>query len=337
MTRIMVALVAMVLVVGCQVPQPAVSSPPVPAAKVIPWLPLTPNLSLPTPSPGPQQIPVNTPPCQARDLTATVIGSNGATGHVITSFGFAGAGAECYLDGTPSVGLLDSKGSPIAFRQQAPYMPPLQPGRALIEPGPAATPYTAIKVGQASLAIDWLSQPESCPGGQPVVPAQALVAIPGGGVLSVAIPPEPAAYVCQGLGVGDFEGPYVPGPLPTTPALPAIAMAVPGSVRAGQDLTYLVTLTNGSQPDDLVALCPNYDEELIGDKAQGSVLVGGTKHIYALNCAPVGTIAPGASVTFQMVFKVPADAVPGKYTLLFGLGYWNAVTSYAQAPMTITK
>jgi len=36
-----------------------------------------------------------------------------------------------------------------------------------------------------------------------------------------------------------------------------------------------------------------------------------------------------------MVFLVPADAAPGKCTLLFGLGYWNAITSYSQATVTL--
>jgi hypothetical protein len=36
-----------------------------------------------------------------------------------------------------------------------------------------------------------------------------------------------------------------------------------------------------------------------------------------------------------MVFLVPADAAPGKYTLFFGLGYWNGISSYSQATVTL--
>jgi hypothetical protein len=36
-----------------------------------------------------------------------------------------------------------------------------------------------------------------------------------------------------------------------------------------------------------------------------------------------------------MVFLVPRDAAPGTYTLSFGLGYWNAMTSFAQAVVTL--
>jgi hypothetical protein len=36
-----------------------------------------------------------------------------------------------------------------------------------------------------------------------------------------------------------------------------------------------------------------------------------------------------------MVFLVPPDAAPGTYTLFFGLGYWNAISSYSQAAVTL--
>jgi len=340
MARAAIGLLVLALLAGCQrLPAPAsaqaTASPQPPPGQVVPWTPLTPNLTPPAPLLGPAPLPPGTLPCQANDLVGNVIGSNGATGHVITSFGFTGTAAVCYLDGTPSVGILDPHGSPIAFRQQAPYMPPLHPGRALIEPGPAPSRGVEFKVGQASLNIDWVSQPESCPDVQAVQPATAVISIPGGGIVEIPIPLEPSAYACAGLGVGDFEGPYVaiqPGP---PPPVPAISMQVPSTGRIGQALPYLVTLTNeGSQPTDLTSLCPNYEEELFADIVRGSPPLGG-KHLYALNCGPAGSITPGASITFQMVFLVPVGAAPGKYTLTFGLGYLNAMTSFAQATVTL--
>jgi hypothetical protein len=339
MARAVIGLVLLVLVAGCQrlpAPVSALSSPPAPpSGQVVPWTPLAPNLVPPAPTLGPAPLPSGTPPCQANDLVADVIGSNGATGHVITSFGFAGAGAACYLDGTPSVGLLDSKGNSLTLRQQAPYMPPLHPGRALIEPGPAPIRGVEFKVGQASLNVDWFSQPESCPDVQAVQPATAVISIPGGGIVEIPIPLEPSAYPCAGLGVGDFEGPYVPIQPGPPPPLPALSMQVPSTGRVGQALPYLVTLTNeGSQSTDFTSRCPNYEEELFADIVHGSPPLGG-KHIYALNCGEAGPIQPGATVTFQMVFLVPVSAAPGKYTLTFGLGYLNAMTSFAQAVVTL--
>jgi hypothetical protein len=163
-----------------------------------------------------------------------------------------------------------------------------------------------------------------------------VIAIPAGGIVEIPIPLEPAAYACAGLGVGVFEAPYVPIQPGPPPPLPAISMQVPAGGHIGQGLPYLVTLTNdGSQPTDFASLCPNYEEELFADIVHGSPPPLGGKHVYALNCGEAGPIQPGASVTFQMVFLVPRDAPPGMYTLTFGLGYLNAMTSFAQAVVTL--
>jgi hypothetical protein len=121
------------------------------------------------------------------------------------------------------------------------------------------------------------------------------------------------------------------------PPLPAMSLELPQSARIGQPLEYRMTLTESrSQALDLVALCPTFEEELFADITNGKGPLGG-KHVYSLNCKPVGTLKPGAQVTFNMVFKVPADAAPGTYTLMFGLGYWNAITSVLETPVTITR
>ena len=332
MAKALIALFLVALLAGCQKPD----HPPEPGSsgQAIPWAPLTPNLNPPPLSQGPAPIPLNTPACQATDLIGAVIGENSATGHLITTIGFAGVG-ECYLDGTPSVGMLDSSGHPIPFRERALFYPPRQPGRTLVEAGPAPTPNTGLNLGEAGVEIDWATQGDNCPGAQPVVPAEALVAIPAGGVIGITIPAGPGAYVCEGLGVGAFEGPNVPMPASPVPPLPAISMQVPSTVRVGNALHYLVTLADDrNQALDLVELCPTYEEELFADLVNGSPPLGG-KHIYSLNCGPAGVLKPGSSVTFQMVFMVPADAAPGKYTLVFMLGYWNAMTSFAQAIVTL--
>ena len=340
MARAALALCVLILLAGCEnaphpVPPEPGSSGPIPG--VIPWTPLTPNLTPPSPPQGPVPIPPGTPPCQAPDLAGVVIAKNGAGGHIFVSFRFAGVSrGACYLDGTPAIGLIDADGHAIAFRQLPPFGATPQPGPALIEPGPAPESGLGLKVGQADLTIDWVTQPEACPAGfQAVLPAKAMIAIPAGGILTISMPPEPPAYLCSGLGVGAFEGPYVPIQPSAPPPLPAISMQVPSAGRVGVALPYLVTLSNDHpQTIDLIALCPTYEEELFADLQKGSPPLGG-KHIYALNCGPAGSIAAGASITFQMVFLVPVDAAPGKYTLFFGLGYWNAMTSFSQATVTL--
>jgi hypothetical protein len=338
MARAVLALTVLILLAGCETsPHPVPpqgASGPIPG--VIPWTPLTPDLTPPSPSLGPVPLPPGTPRCQATDLTGVWVGQNGAGGRIYTSFRFIGAGsAACYLDGTPSVGLVDSTGQSIAFRQRTLFGVTPQPGPALIEPGPAPAPGLGLKLGQADLTLDWVTQPELCPGAPQVVPAQALVAIPAGGIFTVAFPRAPAAAICSGLGVGGFEGPYIPIQPSPPPPLPAISMQVPSSGRVGVALPYLVTLTNDHpQALDLIALCPTYEEELFADVQNGSPPLGG-KHIYALNCRFAGSIPAGRSVTFQMVFLVPADAARGTYTLVFMLGYWNAMSSYSQATVTL--
>jgi hypothetical protein len=231
--------------------------------------------------------------------------------------------------------LVDSKGHVIAFRQRTPFGVTPQPGPALIAPGPAPISGLGLKLGQAELTIEWVTQPELCPGVQQEVPAQALIAIPAGGIFTAALSAAPAAATCSGLGVGGFQGPYIPVQPSPPPPLPVISMSVPSTGRVGVALPYLVRLTNDlAQPLDLVALCPTYEEELFANIEKGSPPLGG-KHIYALNCGPAGWIPAGGSVTFQMVFLVPADAAPGPYMLVFMLGYWNAMTSFAQAPVTL--
>jgi hypothetical protein len=121
------------------------------------------------------------------------------------------------------------------------------------------------------------------------------------------------------------------------PPLPAVSLELPQSARIGHSLEYLATLTESrDQPLNLVALCPTFEEELFADISNGLGPLGG-KHIYSLNCKPVGTLKPGAQVTFRLVFKVPTDAAPGTYTFVFGLGYGNAMTTELQVPVTITR
>lgn len=114
------------------------------------------------------------------------------------------------------------------------------------------------------------------------------------------------------------------------PALPAIAIEAPTSAKAGTALRYLVTLKNHTaQPINLMAMCPNYEEELFLDMVGGSPPLGG-QHLFMLNCKPAGTIPPGGRATFRMVLQIPPDATLGTYTLVFGLGHWNGISKFNQ-------
>jgi len=146
---------------------------------------------------------------------------------------------------------------------------------------------------------------------------------------------QPSAQVIEWMPLA----PNLTRPVQATPPppLPEISLELPLRAQIGQPLEYRMTLTESrSQALDLVALCPTFEEELFADITNGKGLLGG-KHIYSLNCKPAGTLKPGAQATFNMVFKVPANAAPGTYTFMFGLGYWNAITSVLETPVTITR
>lgn len=304
---------------------------------VIPWLPLPADVApIPVPSPQAAPVPAGTPACTAQDLAGGEDGSQGATGHVITFLAFAGTGSgDCFVDGTPSVTAIDKAGRAIPFQQRAPFFPPLITGPQLISPGPVPQPQTSLKYGQAGFQIDWDSQPEACPGQTGVTVAGVRVDIPGGGTLTLSLPAAPEAYVCQGLGVGNFESPPLPADQAPLPPVPTAAIGILGGAFPGKNFEYLVTLTNYTKaPIDFAITCPNYEEEFFADIVHGSPPLGG-KHFYKLNCAPAGTLAPGASEIFQMIFKVPTDARPGSYTLVFAMGYGNGTTTSAQKAVVV--
>jgi hypothetical protein len=317
-------------------PLSAASAP----AGTIPWKALPPDLTpIPVPSPQGTPVPPGTPACTSGYLAGAAIGSQGATGHVIASFAFAGTGKiDCYLDGTPSLTVFDGAGTALPFALHAPLFPPRLTGPQLVSPGPAPDPPPiGLKYGQAGLSIDWANQPESCPGQGGVNIAKAVIAIPGGGSLAIALPPAPLAYACQGLGVGSFESPPLPIESSPVPDLPSIKLSVQSPAIPGKPFEYLVTLTNDTkQPMNLTSRCPNYEEEMFSDIVSGSSPLGG-KHLYMLNCAPAGTLAPGASRIFQMIFNVPADATPGTYTIAFGIGYSNAMTTNVEHLAVVVK
>ncbi len=339
MSRRTLLLAGLVLlaVAGCGPLHPlsAASSP----AGTIPWKALPANLTpIPLPSPQGTPVPPGTPACTAGDTAGAAVGSQGATGHVIASFAFAGTGKiDCYVDGTPTLTVLDGAGKALPFASRAPFFPPVVTGPQLVSPGLLPEPHVGLKYGQAGLSIDWVSQPELCPGQAGVTIAKAVIAISGGGSLTIALPATPLAYACQGLGVGSFESPPVPMESAPVPDLPSIKLAVQGPAILGKPFEYLVTLTNDTkQPMNLTSWCPNYEEEMFPDVVAGSPPLGG-KHLYMLNCAPAGTMAPGASRIFQMIFNVPADATPGTYTIAFLMGYSNAMTTNVQHPGVVVK
>ena len=331
------AVLSLFLVAACG----AVHSLGTPAG-VIPWKPLPfAYVEVPEPTPMPYPVPTGTPACSASQVHAGWLDAQGATGRWYGGIGFAGASSDaCVLDGTPVVTVFDVSHRQVNIKQQPSFGGGFtSAGPALIEPVPVPPSHATLKYGQAALTLDWDTQPEQCAGTAGVQIAAAEITIPGGGTVTVAIPPQPAAYACGGLGVSAFEAalqPIDPASIPQDPATPAVKLQAASSAAAGSNFKYVVSLTNDSKaPLDLVKNCPNYEEELFADLVHGSPPLGG-KHFFQLNCRPAGTLQPGDQVDFEMVFPVPPDAAPGTYTLMFAIGYTNAMTRTLEQALTIT-
>jgi hypothetical protein len=233
------------------------------------------------------------------------------------------------------VTLLDASGHPLPFSNRAPFFPDEVSGPALVEPGPNPVPYQGLVNGQARLTIDWISQPEACPQSAPVTVPQASISSVYGVTVSINIPDEPAGYACAGVGVGSFADPPIPVDSPPAATPPHPTISAPAHVKAGSQLLYVVSLENETKlPIDFRTQCFNYEEELFADIKHGSPPLGG-KHLYRLNCAAAGTLAPGHPQKFAMVIDVPADVAPGPYTLAFNICGGDVTTNVAHAAVTI--
>jgi hypothetical protein len=57
---------------------------------------------------------------------------------------------------------------------------------------------------------------------------------------------------------------------------------------------------------------------------------------YQLNCAPVGHVAAGAGVTFEMRLSIPSTAPAGPNVLRWALVDGRLAVPYASSPIVIT-
>jgi hypothetical protein len=336
------AIVALAIVLVLVLPRLLAPITPAPAHRaqgVIPWLPLPAQLEAPvTPPPTPSPLPAGTKPCTPAQLKVNDLGRNGAGGTIFRFFGFAGRGpGACFVEGTPTVELFDRAGRKLPFKARSPFGGGGSPVPVLVEPGPLPILGTNLRSGQAGLGIDWVSQPEQCPGSAAVEIATAAITLATGGPpLTVALVPPAGGYTCQGLGIGTFAGPPPPIEEPPVLPLPAIALKAPASVRAGQVLEYQVMLTNDTlEPIDLVANCPNYGQELFSSAPSGNPKPV-MKPLFQLNCTAAGAILPNATLRFEMRFTVPRETTPGPYFVVFQLSYWNAYSGPASAMVRVT-
>jgi hypothetical protein len=98
-------------------------------------------------------------------------------------------------------------------------------------------------------------------------------------------------------------------------------------VKAGAPLVFYVTVSNHDSIDYVLDQCPDY-VSFLGPK---TVVME-----YRLNCGPVGRIAPGASVKFQMKMDTPKALQPGDYKLWWSLNDFRIQDGYPTAHVQVT-
>jgi len=273
--------------------------------------------------------------CTANQLLATYGGAMALTnGQLQGSIGFVNtSAAACALQGAPTVQLLGSGGAPVAASfwmdnrfTASPIV--LQP---LAEPLSKATP----SASQAWLEIDWSIYDESGDGkcSVPLAELETIsVRLPGGDSVSTpALCSRKDGWITfcpPRFGVSPFLAPQPPtsASLPTLPdRYWSYTVTAPPTAVAGSTIGFHVTLTNVYyRALEFRDGCPEYIEVLGGP---GGWTTG--KIFYVLNCAPIGLLAPGASLTFAMKIDIPPSAPPGSYILGWELD--TGETSYGAA------
>ncbi len=344
--RAVVAVVAALSLAGCAVTTstppapspPSAATSPAPAGQptgsIVPWINATPT---PVPSPTPVTIPLGTVNCAPGDLTATA-GWQGATGSMMGGIAVTNASQHaCVLSGAPRLVRLRSGTtilSPITYTAER-YS---DPG----DPTTAAQPVLLLPNGQASAFVVWSNV---CSVMRPVLTA-LLVTLPDGGTPMVAGPSSPGPGFfgtprCDQPGAAStFTAyafvPVAPQEPPYEPQAASVSLSVPPSVTAGGDLAFTVTLTNRGAVPALLSPCPTYTEDLIVD---GRALKPPAPQQFLLNCAAIGdALAPGASVTLQMHYAVPAVLPTGTVDVVWGLdpgGTFDASTAVQRASITV--
>ncbi len=249
--------------------------------------------------------------CAARDLVAFLGPWGAAAGTSYASLVVLNvSGFSCTVAPTPTLELRDAHGKLVRTASADPQ----SGGSVAIPVGRAGmtqvlTSNWCQPVPEGPLAVDIVV------GGTPVAVGGTVATISGCSAQGVSPVPDPTfAYA------GPFAVPPIPPPpeedignvLPFTVSVSALPV-----VHPGQALTFTVNLTNATsfgKTLNLPAACPNYLVRLFLPDNRS------IEERHALNCAPVGTLQSGETVSFSMQVAIPEDAPSGTGTLIWILG-----------------
>jgi hypothetical protein len=229
--------------------------------------------------------------------------------------------STCVLDGFPDIAVLDASGGVLAQAAGT-------TGRGTYFPDGAVVPILLRSGGQATMNVSWYdcTHPQA---------SQLALDLPDkGGRLLVPFPVSGRYFaLCDtdphysSLSRGHFS----PVGVETSPAPSYIpfnaTIETPPSAKAGSTLTYFVTLRNRGTAAYVLTPCPDYIE-ILGLKSAVAD--------YRLNCRPVGVMAPGATLKFEMRIPLPARVQAGTSEIRWVLSDGRVGFPQATAPVAIT-
>jgi hypothetical protein len=128
-----------------------------------------------------------TPACVTSQLSARMIGSDGAAGTLYSTIGLTNTSAsDCHLEGSPTVEMLDPSGTALAVQEQPglPQGPSLQASTVVLQQGQEA----AVTVAYSDVNV----------GPLPCLQVSALRITPEGSSDGLEVPLVPSGEVCGG-------------------------------------------------------------------------------------------------------------------------------------------
>ncbi len=243
--------------------------------------------------------PIQSPPCRPSDLVTDARKGGGEGGHSRQILRFTNTSDQpCSLTGRPKLtATLGGDAVAEAWTGRAFYFDPYPPrdlGRGDF----------------AILAVETSKYCDAAPGpGSPVTPADGVVFHLEGGDLAVPL----ALNVICGLAVTTFGSTEPPMARAPDVVRLKVGLSLPTSVRGGESMTFVVSLSNPSSSPVSLAPCPGYRLEFTGPGIVKFVAMS-----LALNCDTIRTIDAGQSVGYEIRATVPAD-VSGRARVSWGL------------------
>jgi hypothetical protein len=287
---------------------PSTASPPADGA--IPW---SPRLASPTSNPAPT---TQLAPCRQDDVVVTFLGWRMASGSFKLS---PRSGAHCGIATNPAFRLLSKYGARVTL-SPAPTTQTLIP---VVTPANDQFTLVLLQWSKHTGEPNWACRQRTF--------FTALEIATSGEWLELSFDGQYFGFCMDPLECCSVSTSW-PEPIVFHPAPVFDAKIVaPQSAHIGQHLRYLIQLTNSTAVIQRFGECPAYVQNIAGPQELGSSDRPGFRYVerrHILNCAGLGEIAPGATVTFEMYFDIPDDVLPGTYVLpwrldgpVYSIGY----------------